>query len=45
MEKAATAGDFDAVRARLPDLESELGRLRTAMSEFIKGIPEPGKPS
>jgi PAS domain S-box-containing protein len=45
MEKAATAGDFNAVSARLPDLESELGRLRTAMSEFSKGIPEPGKPS
>jgi HPt (histidine-containing phosphotransfer) domain-containing protein len=45
LEKAATAGDFNAVSARLPDLESELGRLRTAMSEFSKGIPEPGKPS
>jgi two-component system sensor histidine kinase/response regulator len=44
MEKAGVAGNFDAVRARVPALESELGRLRTAMSEYSRGIPEPGEP-
>jgi HPt (histidine-containing phosphotransfer) domain-containing protein len=45
MEKAGVAGDFDAVKARVPALESELGRLRTAMSEFSRGIRQPGEPS
>ena len=35
MEIAATDGDFATVTARLPDLVSELGRLRAAMSDFI----------
>jgi CheY-like chemotaxis protein/HPt (histidine-containing phosphotransfer) domain-containing protein len=34
METSATAGDLDAVLARLPELESELGRLREAMTTF-----------
>jgi hypothetical protein len=34
MEIAATDGDFATVTARLPDLVSELGRLRAAMSDF-----------
>ena len=45
MEKAGVAGDFDAVKARVPALESELGRLCTAMSEFSRGIRQPGEPS
>ncbi len=42
MEKAAVAGDDEAVAARLPDLESAFGRLREAMGDFTgeKG-PEP----
>ncbi len=38
MEKAATAGDLETVTARLPDLESEFGRLREAMTDFARGI-------
>ena len=38
MEKAAIAGEFGAVTARLPELELELGRLREAMSDFIRRI-------
>ena len=38
MEKAAVAGEFGAVTARLPELEVELGRLREAMIDFIRGI-------
>ena len=34
MEKAAIAGDFEAVTARLPDLESQLARLKEAMNGF-----------
>ncbi len=34
MEKAATSGDLDTGRGHLPDLESQFGRLRAAMSEF-----------
>ena len=42
METAARAGDFDAVAARLPDLESELTRLREAMGDASDGRqPEP----
>jgi PAS domain S-box-containing protein len=42
MEKAAIAGDFEAVAAHLPDLESQLARLKEAMIGFVdeKG-PEP----
>jgi PAS domain S-box-containing protein len=42
MEKAAIAGDFDAVAAHLPDLESQLALLKEAMIGFVdeKG-PEP----
>ena len=32
MELAAVAGDFEAVEARLPDLESQLARLKEAMT-------------
>ncbi len=39
MEKAATAGEFGAVSARLPELELELGRLREAMGAFIDALP------
>jgi len=46
MEVAAVAGDFAAVTARLPDLESELGRLREAMSGFTGSTgPEPEEPA
>jgi PAS domain S-box-containing protein len=46
MEKAAIAGDFAAVTARLPALESELGRLREAMSHFTGATgPEPEVPA
>jgi CheY-like chemotaxis protein/HPt (histidine-containing phosphotransfer) domain-containing protein len=46
MEKAAMAGDFEAVAARLPDLESEFGRLREAMSDFTGATgPEPEEPA
>jgi len=34
LEKAGTAGDFEAVAAGLPELEAELGRLREAMARF-----------
>jgi HPt (histidine-containing phosphotransfer) domain-containing protein len=45
MEKAGTAGDFGAVRARLPDLEYELGRLRDAMARFSRELrPDPDLP-
>ena len=43
LEKAGTAGDFRAVAAGLPGLESELGRLRDAMSRFSEDLRrEPG---
>jgi PAS domain S-box-containing protein len=38
MEKAATAGDLEAVTAGLSGLESELGRLRDAMSRFSEDL-------
>ena len=42
MEKAGVAGDLAAVAARLPELESELARLRKAMERFSAEIrPEP----
>ncbi len=42
METAARAGDFEAVAAHLPDLESELVRLRKAMGDASEGRqPEP----
>ena len=41
MEKAGTAGDLDVVRARLPELESELGRLREAMTVFTVDLGPP----
>ncbi len=41
MEKAATAGDLDAVEARIPQLESEFGRLSVAMGAFIGDTREP----
>jgi CheY-like chemotaxis protein/HPt (histidine-containing phosphotransfer) domain-containing protein len=45
MEKAGTAGDFGAVSAHLPELESEVGRLREAMERFSAEIrPEPDVP-
>ena len=34
LEQAGTAGDLDVVAARLPELESEFGRLREAMAAF-----------
>jgi len=43
MEKAAGAGDLEGVAARLPDLESQFGRLEEAMLDFIgERRPEPG---
>jgi CheY-like chemotaxis protein/HPt (histidine-containing phosphotransfer) domain-containing protein len=38
LEKAGTAGDFKAVAAGLPGLESELGRLRDAMFRFSEDL-------
>jgi PAS domain S-box-containing protein len=34
MEKAGQAGDLEAVKAHLPDLESQFARLRDAMNDF-----------
>ncbi len=46
MEKAGTAGDLDAVRARLPELEAELRRLREAMHGFTGEVRrEPARPA
>jgi HPt (histidine-containing phosphotransfer) domain-containing protein len=46
MEKAATVGDFEALTARLPNLESELDRLRAAMSDFSLELGrEPAEPT
>jgi len=46
MERAGTAGDFDAARALIPELESEHARLQAAMAIFSGGLPrdlhEPG---
>jgi len=45
MEKAGVAGDLAAVAARLPELESELARLREAMDRFSAEIrPRPDGP-
>jgi CheY-like chemotaxis protein/HPt (histidine-containing phosphotransfer) domain-containing protein len=42
MDKAATTGDLDDARDRLPELASEFGRLRAAMREFAgQTEPEP----
>jgi len=46
LEKATADGDFEAVTARLPDLESELDRLRAAMSDFSLELErEPAEPA
>ncbi len=46
MERAGSAGDFEAVTARLPELESELDRLRSAMLDFRATIaPRPEGPA
>jgi len=45
MEKAGVAGDLAAVAARLPELESELARLREAMDRFsAETRPRPDGP-
>jgi HPt (histidine-containing phosphotransfer) domain-containing protein len=46
MEKAGVAGDLAAITAHLPDLDSELGRLREAMRGFTGELrPEPAGPA